>query len=207
MANKDGLYILSTAYLPPAEYFVALGKAEEVILEQYEHYHKQSYRNRCRIMSANGIMDLAIPVEKPGKAFIRDVKISDQTDWQTQHWRSIESAYSSSPFFEYYQDDFKPFFEKKWIFLWDFNFELLNKVLELLEMQCSVSFSDKYTSVSGGKDLRDLIHPKKEIIFSTAGYYQVFEQKYGFTDNLSIIDLLFNMGNESQLILNRSITG
>ena len=177
-------------------------RAEEVFLEQHENYIKQTYRNRCRIAAANGVMTLNIPVESGGgeKIPIKDVRISSHGDWQMQHWRSIASAYNSSPFFEYYEDDFRPFYEKKWKFLWDFNWELMQKTLLLLDIQPHIELTKSYNAVVEN-DFRDAIHPKKESIFPTEKYYQVFEQKYGFFPDLSILDLLCNMGNEAVLYL------
>lgn len=205
LANNSTLF--STAYLAPVEYYMLLAQSSKVLIENAEHYQKQSYRNRCQIAAANGIMDLSIPVEKANNELIRDVKISNHSDWQTQHWRSIESAYNSSPFFEYYLDDLKPFYEKKWLFLWEFNANLLNKILDLLEIEKQIAYSDKFELLVDESvlDVRNLIHPKKEALIQVQPYYQVFEQKMGFIPNLSIIDLLFNMGNESQLALNATL--
>ena len=194
--------LLSTAYLAPVEYYIILANAKKILLEEHEYYQKQTYRSRCKISTANGIMDLSIPVDKSGKESVRDIKISAHNDWQTHHWRSIESAYNSSPFFEYYSDDIKPFFEKKWVFLWDFNMEIQQAICKLLEIEPNIATTDTYqTSVADLQDLRERIHPKKNPLIETQSYYQVFEQKFGFTPNLSIIDLLFNMGNEAQLII------
>jgi len=197
---------LSTAYLAPVEYYSALANAKSVYLEHCDYYVKQTYRNRCQIAAANGTMALSIPVEKAGKEKLltRDVRISEHNDWQMQHWRSIESAYNSTPFFEYYKDDLLPFYEKKWIFLWDFNQEIQTKVLELIDVQPEIKFTTEYRTQldEGVIDLRESIHPKKENPFvEFKPYYQVFEQRFGFQPNLSIIDLLFNMGNESILTL------
>lgn len=198
--NKDILF--SLAYLPPIQYFVLLNKADEVFIEQHEFYQKQSYRNRCRIATANGTMDLSIPIEKAGKEIIKDIRISEHADWRTQHWRAIEASYNSSPFFEYYSDDYRIIFEKKWVFLWDFNFELLLKTLELLEIDKKIALTQTYQAkVDNAMDCRDIIHPKKEDVVATRSYYQVFAQKNGFLEGLSILDLLFNMGNESQLFM------
>jgi len=194
--------ILSTAYLAPVEYYFLLNNASEIILEQKEYYEKQSYRNRCKILTANGILDLSIPVEKTGKMQIRDILISEHSDWQTNHWRAIESAYNSSAFFEFYSDDLRPFYEKKWKYLWDFNFEIQQKMMELFEIEKDIIITDSYlTQYENKADYRNLIHPKKESLHYSKPYYQVFEQKFGFCPNLSCIDLLFNMGPESQLIL------
>jgi hypothetical protein len=197
--------VFSTSYLAPVEYYQTMQVMDTVLLEQWEHYQKQSYRNRCRILTANGVLDLSIPVEKTTrvKQLIRDVRISDHSDWQMQHWRALESAYSSSPFFEYYKDDFLPFYSKKWEFLWDFNQEMQQLTMELLDMEIERVLTNEYTLLTddGVLDLRNIIHPKNEISSPLKPYYQVFETKYGFVPNLSIIDLLFNMGNESQLII------
>lgn len=197
---------LSTAYLAPVEYYSAFLKAEMAYLEHYDNYAKQTYRNRCHIAAANGQMVLTIPVEKTSseKVLTRDVRISDHCDWQINHWRSIESAYNSTPFFEYYKDDLFPFYKKKWEFLWDFNMEIQTKILELLDLEPTIRLTENYKQNLDETilDLRESIHPKKTFDVVLKPYYQVFELKNGFLPNLSIIDLLFNMGNESQLLIN-----
>ena len=197
---------LTSAYLAPVEYYSAMAKADIVFLEHCEFYEKQSYRNRCNIAGANGPLALTIPVEKSkgSRMLTRDVRISEHSDWQLQHWRSIESAYNSTPFFEYYKDDLIPFYEKNWTFLWDFNTEIQNKMLELLDLQVDIQLTKEYKIDfdENVQDVRNSIHPKKETdVGSFKTYYQVFEQRFGFIPNLSSIDLLFNMGNESILIL------
>lgn len=201
-----GQVTLTSAYLAPVEYYSALAKAEKVYLEYCDFYVKQTYRNRCHIAAANGVMALSIPVEKPGgeKILTRDVRISGHTDWQVHHWRSIESAYNSTPFFEYYKDDLLPFYQRKWTFLWDFNLEIQAKILELIDLRPTIQFTAEYqTRLNDNiEDLRERIHPKIEKYSENIKpYYQVFEQRFGFQPGLSIIDLLFNMGNEAQLII------
>ena len=197
---------LSVAYLAPVEYYSAIAKADRVFLENCDSYVKQTYRNRCQIATANGKLVLSIPVEKLAgeKTLTRDIRISEHNDWQIHHWRSIESAYNSTPFFEFYKDDMLPFYEKKWNFLWDFNVEIQTKILELLDLKTNVQLTKEYNSTLPENviDMRESIHPKKESpLGNKKPYYQVFEQRFGFQPNLSIIDLLFNMGNESQLIV------
>jgi hypothetical protein len=204
--NMGSNVCLSIAYLAPIEYYIALAKAETVFLEYCEHYEKQSYRNRCTIAAANGKMALSIPVEKlsGAKVLTKDIRISHHNGWQIQHWRSIESAYNSTPFFEFYKDDLFPFYERNWEFLWDFNIEIQAKIFELLDLQSDLHFTEKHQSDLNKDilDLRESIHPKTEIkLQNFKPYYQVFQQRFGFQPNLSIIDLLFNMGNEAQIII------
>ena len=156
--------ILSTAYLPPVSYFMCMLHANEIRLEACENYLKQSYRNRFRIATANGVETLSIPVESNSgqKNPIRDVRISSHGNWQQTHWRAITSAYMNSPFFEYYQDDFRPFYENKWTFLWDYNLELLTLILKLLNENPKIILTETYqNNLFDFNDLREIIHPKK----------------------------------------------
>lgn len=202
---------LSTAYMPPVQYFSKFTEENRIFIEQQENYIKQSYRNRCRIVSANGPITLSIPVEHSSgvKTRIKDIRISGHGNWQHMHWNAIVSAYNSSPFFEYYQDDFAPFYHQKYSFLFDFNEELRILISQLIGLEnISLNYTDDYRIEFGSDelDLRDAIHPKKDwksldISFIPVTYYQVFDSKFGFIPNMSILDLLFNMGNESILIL------
>ncbi|MDR0371808.1 MAG: WbqC family protein [Prevotellaceae bacterium] len=197
--------LLSTAYLPPVSYFSILKKSETVFLEQYEHYIKQTYRNRCKILTANGVMSLVIPVEKikNERIPIRDVRLAAHVDWQTQHWRALKSAYNSTPFFEFYADDLLPFYKQKWRFLLDFNLQMLAKLLELTDIQTKIILTENYQMPSEKFiDSRNNIHPKKNYQDRPfTPYYQVFRERFGFSPDLSVVDLLFNMGNESLFYL------
>ncbi|NQU86611.1 MAG: WbqC family protein, partial [Mariniphaga sp.] len=135
--------ILSTAYLPPIEYFSELIAAPDFYIEKHENFIKQTYRSRCIILGANGPIDLVIPVEKgrSKKKPIRDIRIYNNVAWQQNHWRTIFSAYNSSPFFEYYQDDFLSFYKKKWKFLFDLNNTLLETIFEILEISSAINFT------------------------------------------------------------------
>jgi hypothetical protein len=199
-----GTIFLSTAYLAPVEYYRMLLNAPQVIIEKQDNYIKQTYRNRCVIASANGLQTLSIPIVKPDspKRLTRDIRIAGHDDWQHRHWNAIVSAYNSTPFFEYYADDFRPFYEKKPEFLFDFNEQLREVICSLLDISPAVSYSSEYIHniQPDDLDLREAIHPKKAPVSKDfKPYYQVFEHKYGFQANLSIIDLLFNMGPEAIL--------
>jgi hypothetical protein len=210
---QDEIY-LSTAYLGNIQYFGKFIAAQKVYIEQHEHYLKQSYRNRCEILTANGRLTLVIPVERSNgkKMFIRDVQISYAQPWQNSHWRALTVAYNSSPFFEYYCDDLKPFFERNEIFLFDFNTKLTNKILELMGINTPIFFTDEYKNFDDdfAFDHRQNINPKARFYaddktVSPQKYYQVFAQKFGFVPNLSIVDLLFNEGPNAKDELGKSI--
>lgn len=203
--------MISPLIIPPyagnIQYYSLFAHSNEVLLEKNAHYVKQTYRNRCQILTANGVMNLTIPVEKVSgeKMLDKDVKISP-TDWQRVHWTAIESAYNNSPFFLYYEDDIRPMYEKKYDFLLDFNLELQEKLVSLLGLTTDFKLTENYID-SYENDLREVLSPKYKgdyPNFNPESYYQVFKEKYGFVENLSIYDLLFNMGNESILILNKS---
>ncbi|MBR5240905.1 MAG: WbqC family protein [Muribaculaceae bacterium] len=199
------MVILTPSYLAPISYYRQLNNSP-VIVESYCNYQKQSYRNRCKIATEAGVMTLSIPVEKPsGKVLTRDVRISLHDNWQHLHWTAIESAYHSSPFFEYYQEELRPFFEpQKFKYLFDFNIELQNTICNLLDITPQIEYSKEYVQAQAGDvDLRELIHPKRPTIEEEKllPYYQVFSARHGFIPDLSIIDLLFNMGPESIFLL------
>ena len=202
--------LLSSLYLAPVQYYSKLFRAKRVVIETDDNYQKQSYRNRCIIAAANGSLPLSIPVDKPKgvKLKMRDIKIADHGNWQHFHWNAIISAYNSSPFFEYYRDDFYHFYEKTTTYLFDFNEELRSLICTLLDIETSVSYTTKFVQEvdKNTTDLRESIHPKRDWRntdkeFVARPYYQVFTEKRPFIENLSIIDLLFNMGNESRLFL------
>lgn len=194
--------LLPSAYLPPVSFFTAINSGGDVLIEQYDNYCKQTYRNRCRIATAGGIQTLTIPVVKSDtpKQLMKDVRISDHGDWRHVHWNAIESAYMNSPFFMYYQDDFRPFYEKKYDFLLDFNMELTRLIMELAGIRKDLKLTESYTRATDGiLDLRGLAEPGIGEPVNPQPYWQVFKQKYGFLPNLSSIDLLFNMGPEFTL--------
>ena len=204
--------LLSTAYLAPVEYYTKLLAYDRIRIEQYDHYQKQTYRNRCTIASPSGPLALTVPTVKPStlKCFTRDIRISDHGNWRHLHWNALESAYNHTPFFEYYKDDFRPFYEQRYEFLTDFNEALCRLVCSLIDFSPSLERTADYmVQPPDTDDFRERIHPKKDFrtedpAFQPCPYYQVFQEKLGFLPNLSIIDLLFNMGPESLLVLRNS---
>jgi hypothetical protein len=211
---QTGEIYLSTAYLGNIQYFSKFIAAKKIYIEQYENYIKQSFRNRCEILTANGRLSLVIPVERNAgnKIAIKDARICYSQLWQRSHWRALEAAYNSSPFFEYYCSDLNIFFERKEKFLFDFNTKITNKILELMEINRQIFFTEKYKPFDNDFmfDCRGSISHKNQQIkedtmFTPEKYYQVFAQKFGFTANLSIIDLLFNEGPNAKDKLTKSV--
>lgn len=200
--------LLSSTYFGPVQWYQKLNRYDTCLIEQHDHFVKQTYRNRCVIAATNGLQTLSIPVEKfeGAKCEMRDVRISDHANWRHQHWYALQSAYGESPFFEYYEDDIRPFFERKWVFLYDFNWEITLKMCELIDIMPCMRRTASYElePSEGVIDFRETIrpkHPGRDDEFSPRTYYQVYQQKYGFQPNLSVLDLLFNQGNESVLFL------
>ena len=206
--------LLSTTYFGPIQWYQKLYRAEEVFIERCESFQKQTYRNRCLIATTNGLQALTIPVvrdqsdklsdtnqDQEPVSLIHSIRISDHGNWRHLHWNALKSAYGESPFFDYYQDDIRPFFEQRWDYLFDFNEAIREKMCELLDIQPKVSYTEEFAStVNNMIDFRSSInpkHPEPDPDFTPKRYYQVYEQKHGFLPNLSILDLLFNMGPES----------
>lgn len=204
--------IYPALYNGPLNYYARLVREQSIIFEQYENYTKQTYRNRFRIMGPNGILNLSIPVKKkPGiKNYLRDIRIDYDTPWNNVHWRSLIASYAASPFFEYFQDDLIRYYENRFEFLIDLNLQLAETVLKLLGLKIPLQYSNSFTDITGETDPRFFIHPKKERVvvdpdFQPVVYHQVFSDRHGFQANLSILDLLFNEGPSSLLILQNSL--
>tara|TARA_B100001059_G_C17713933_1_gene516961 strand:+ start:150 stop:767 length:618 start_codon:yes stop_codon:yes gene_type:complete len=187
--------LLSTAYLAPISYYAILLKQNNSMIEYHEHFIKKSIRNRCDIMNTNGRLSLSIPVNRKTKTKtkISKIKISYAENWQKNHWKSIVSSYNSSPFFEYYKDKLKPYFLKEEEYLIDFNNNLQKEILALLKIKSKITYNSIYKRTGDFTDLRD----NNAVKINTISYDQVFMEKHKFINNLSIIDLLFNMGPES----------
>ena len=185
---------------------------DTIVIEAYENFQKQSFRNRCEILSANGKLSLFVPVikGKDQKTPIREVEIDYTTNWQKQHLKSIESAYNASPFFEFIFDDFSFVFNKKEKFLFDLNLKILDQLKEYLQFENAngqIQLSQSYLK-KANLDYRNSIHPKKKMqkedsLFVPKTYYQTFNDRFNFKPNLSILDLLFNEGPQAPSILKR----
>ena len=193
--------LLPISYLGPVAYYSAILQSEEIFIETKEHFIKQSCRNRCTIMGANGTQTLTIPKERKSsdKTLISDISISNQDNWQKSHWQSIVSAYNSSPFFEYYKDELLPFYNTKHSTLFDFNLKLSKTILELMQVEKKLNFTSKFQKECNGLDLRS----SKFILKNQEEYQQVFCEKYSYIPNLSILDVLFNLGPETTRYLER----
>jgi len=195
--------LLSSAYLPPVEYMSVIYRAESSKIEQCENYQKQSYRSRCHIYSANGPLPLIIPVERAGTHSlpVREIRIDYSRKWQQQHWRAIVSAYRMSPFFEYYEDDFSPFYLNEEPLLFDYNLKLTMLLANLLGINRDIELTSVYQNEydDSVSDFREIIHPKRENLseMKNGQYHQVFAHKSGFISNLSALDLLFNEGPDA----------
>ncbi|MGC8803540.1 MAG: WbqC family protein [Bacteroidales bacterium] len=204
--------LLSTAYHAPIQYYSKLIRYKHIYLEQWESYLKQSYRNRCYILSANGLLPLTVPIVHTGeKMLITNVRIDYSKRWIPMHLRAIESAYRSSPFYLYYYDDITAIYEKKFEFLWEMNLAFLKLSLQLLQMEVEIKFTAGYQQVPQPfDDFTQVIHPKRKFQqpdpdFIPKPYHQVFSEKFGFVPNLSILDLLFNTGPEAVYWLKQTI--
>jgi hypothetical protein len=223
--------LLQTTYFGPVQWYQKLYHYDHCLIEQYDSYQKQTYRNRCVIATANGLQALTVPVEHNAncqlstvncpldpvalhlqvKEFVKDLRISDHNQWRKVHWNALQSAYSESPFFEYYVDDIRPFFEHKYDFLIDFNEAIRQKICELIDIHPHVEYTTEYVKPTANSqqpiafsDFREVIHakhPQPDADFEAKPYWQVFQHRYGFQPNLSILDLLFCMGPESVFYL------
>jgi len=193
--------VLPLFYLPPVEYFATLkNNALDIVIEREEHFPKQTYRNRADVYTPDGKLSLVVPVIKGSKNHtqVKDVKISYDFRWQRLHWMSIQACYRRSAYFEYYEDELAPFYEKQFSFLFDYNEQLLNFILKAIKLPLKLTYTNEYVSnYPGLVDLRSSMNPKKQSNFRQTPYFQVFEDRHGFLNNLSIVDLLFSQGPQT----------
>lgn len=199
MLSKN--YLLPTAYLAPLSYYALIIKSPNSIIEQYEHFKKQTIRSRCSIYSSNGSLVLSVPKvrKSSSKTLIKDIQICYTEPWQKIHWNAIQSSYNSSPFFEYYMDEIFVIYNTKEKYLIDFNIKTHQLILKFLQIDSKINLSNNYNSQTELEDFRD----KKFQSINNPVYDQVFSIKKGFTPNLSIIDLVFNLGPESNNYLEK----
>ena len=208
---------LSSTFFGPVQWYQKLLRYDRVFIEHCDSYQKQTYRNRCLIATTGGVQALTVPVsvewreesgewrEESGEWRAESgecsplIMISDHGNWRHQHWQALQSAYGDSPFFEFYEDDLRPFFTERWELLYDYNEAIRKKMCELLDIQPVVELTTQYLA-QPENDFRQAIqpkHPAPDPDFAARRYYQVYQQKHGFLPNLSILDLLLNMGPES----------
>lgn len=202
--------LLELCYLPPVSWLALACSGEDFTLEACEHFQKGTYRNRCHIAGPNGLQRLSIPLAggKNQQMPIREVRIAYDQPWQQVHWRSIQAAYGSAPFFPFYADDLAPFFQKKWLFLFDFNLELLGVLLKKLDWTGRFEWSETYLPPGQTGDLQDFRNAvlpgakrPQPAWFQPGRYPQVFQERHGFLPDLSALDLLFCQGKAAGDVL------
>ena len=188
--------LFSIAYFPPIDYLLEMKNADRVFLEAFENYQKQTYRNRATILTSNGLYDLIIPVIRSSVKQIKEIRIDNSVAWQRNHWKTIESAYNHSPYFLYYRDFFEPHFQKKYIFLFDFNMELLYLLQELFKITNPIILTLSFDiQPENMEDFRDYFIPKNRTFRpKRMQYQQVFSDRCDFLKNLACIDYLFTTG-------------
>ncbi|MCM5663943.1 WbqC family protein [Galbibacter mesophilus] len=194
--------VLHPTYFPSVAHWVVINNCDGMfVAEKQDNYQKQTYRNRAYIYSPNGKQMLSIPIKhskSDSHQKYKDVKLEDSFDWKKQHWKSIQTAYRTSPFFEFYEDEFAPFFEKKHTFLYDMNMESMELLADCFQLELDFSFTSEYFKEhKKEEDFRYLVNAKIEKLYHFDPYTQVFDEKHGFLENLSGMDLLFNEGTNA----------
>lgn len=202
--------ILYSSYFPCIQYVCKLLSYDNIVIDIHENYQRQTYRNRCRIQAANGISVLSVPVKKNHHTHFKDVEIDYSELWQKNHSRAILSAYKNSAFYDYYINEFNFVFTEKHQFLLDLNQKILSKTIEIINIKVNWNYSTEYLKISNSQDFREIISPKESKFandpqFIPQRYMQVFSERHGFNENLSILDLIFNEGPSSSIILKKSI--
>lgn len=196
--------LLPVFYLPPISWWaVFLNDENLIVLEKFEHFPKQTYRNRANIYGANGKLSLSIPISHNGKRAVHEIEISHRENWLQLHWKSIKTAYQSSPYFEFYEDQLEKIFALKTNNLLEFNLNAIQIIQQILKTETAYSFTQEYLKVPLEKDLRNYFPAKQEPGFQLDEYYQTFTSKYGFLSDLSIIDLICNKGPETLTYLKK----
>jgi hypothetical protein len=196
--------LLHPTYFSSISHWIAIVKADALVFEVNDSYQKQTYRNRANIYSANGKLSLTVPVifSQKNRQLYRDIIIHNDDKWQALHWKSLLSAYRTSPFFEYYEDDLAPLFHSKQEYLMDFNLKCFEILLECLQLDIAYNKTESFQlEPKNTNDFRFLAKARKEKNYDYSAYTQVFSNKHGFISNLSILDLLFNEGPSTMTYL------
>ena len=202
MENKPSAILIEPMYLPPVVFYKTIKNCKRLHLEQKEFYRKSTYRNRCYLPTANGVRMLSVPLQK-GKnenTAMQDVKICYQQNWQKEHWKMICFLYRRSPFFEFYENDFQKIFETEFEKLLDWNVALMQLIFEKLNWKIEIEFTENFENeISDLDDFRNKISPKNDelSLLDLPKYHQVFEDKNGFKNNMSMLDLLFCEGSNA----------
>ncbi len=186
--------IFPVFYFGPISYFAELLRVENYQFESSEHFPKQTYRNRCYIQGANGKLRLAIPTQHNGARAMKDILVADDYNWQKEHYKSLVSAYKSSPYFEFYEDDLAPIFESNEKYLLDLNLKTIEFISSKLKLDLKLDLTESYEIVPEELDFRNRFNAKEESSGNFPKYFQVFDEKFEFMPDLSILDLLFNEG-------------
>jgi len=181
-------------YFGPIDYYAELIKSESLNIEAHENFQKQTYRNRVNILGANGKLMLNIPILHDGPRLMKDLQPSYEYNWQKEHYKSLKSAYRSSPYFEYYEDELAPFYEKKEKYLFDFNLKTIEFINQKLKLDLDISTTESYEKIEKEYDFRNQFSAKKPSQYHLPEYAQVFDEKFDFIEGLSILDLLFSEG-------------
>ena len=199
--------LLPIFYLPPVSWFAVFLKDEnQIVLEQYENFPKQTFRNRTNIYGANGRLSLIIPINHSGERVMKEIKVSHRENWQKLHWKSIKTAYQSSPYFEFYEDKLQKIFEFESDSLIQFNLNALKIVLDILKTEKAYSLNIEYVKIPLEENYREKFSAKKESEIEMEEYYQTFTDKMGFMKDLSILDLICNKGPETLTYLKNIYT-
>ncbi|HTC00055.1 MAG TPA: WbqC family protein [Ferruginibacter sp.] len=196
--------LIDNQYLGSLIYYKSLYSSKYIELEAYDRHQKSGFSNRCYIAGANGLITLSIPLLKGRnqKSLVNEIEIDNQQKWQIKHWRAMESSYMRSPWFEFYKDDLKQFYEKEYRYLFEWNKDLFIYILKKIDWNGELSLTSDYEQIPADKiDIRNTILPKNYLLFPVIKYPQVFEEKLGFLPNLSIIDLLFCCGKNANSYL------
>jgi hypothetical protein len=209
--KKMNPILIEAQFFPPIDYIARCIQTDSVIIEAHEHFQKGSYRNRCHIASANGLQVLSVPLRRNKELdkdkTIKNIQIAYDVDWQKQHWRTLQTAYGSAPFWDFYAPVFERFFTQKFDYLFDYNVEILKTVFKLLKIEktVNISLSTTYEGIfTEGSDFRNTINPKIKNELNPIIYSQLFNDRYPFIPHLSVLDLLFCCGNQSLSILKKN---